>query len=131
MDNICWKSIAFAVGLFGAGLALPLHPASAEGLKDIAVKWDIGTEDWSKKCGIDLRTEKASHGMTLVKADGCAAAFPVMAKVESWQLTGTETIDLLGGAGELVLRFVLHEGNDMYSPEPAVDGIYTIALNMD
>lgn len=54
-----------------------------------------------------------------------------MDKVASWALAGKEDIELLDASGKRVLRFVLKPGDEMYSPEPQVDGINTIALVMD
>jgi|GEM_PF-1418447 len=100
-------------------------------LKAIAVAWDIGNDDWSKVCRINLKSEPAAHGLVIEKGPKCGRDFPVMDKVASWALAGKEDIELLDASGKRVLRFVLKPGDDMYSPEPQVDGINTIALVMD
>lgn len=124
-------TMAMAAG-FNAAFAAsePVHSIDDD-LKEVAVKWDIGNDDWSKTCRIDLQTTPAAHGLVIVKSDNCAKNFPVMAKVASWSLAGKQDIELLDASGAAVLRFVLKDGDEMYTPEPQVDGINTIALVLD
>lgn len=116
---------------FGGVQATDAAGTSPGALAAVAVKWDIGNDDWSKTCRIDLKTVPAAHGLVVVKGDGCSRAFPVMAKVASWTLEGAENIALLDASGTVVLRFVLNDGDNMYTPDPEVDGISTIALALE
>jgi hypothetical protein len=132
MRALAFSFIVASAAGFGAAFAAsePVRSISDD-LKEVAVKWDVGNEDWSKTCRIDLKTESAAHGMIIVKADDCTGNFPVMGKVASWSLAGRQDIELLDASGATVLRFVLKGGDDMYAAEPEVDGIYSIALVLD
>lgn len=99
-----WGGLVLAGGLFAgtSGLAA-MPPASGQNLAGV---WDLSSQGTNSKCRIALRAGQSNTGRQQITIPlACLKAFPDLAPVAAWGLTGEGHLDLFDSAGQIVLDF--------------------------
>jgi Protease inhibitor Inh len=58
-----------------------------------------------ERCNVVLFDDKVEQGYRIDVAEGCAQAFPVMAKVKAWRVYGDGSMSFADAAGNDLIRF--------------------------
>jgi hypothetical protein len=75
-----------------------------------------------ERCNVVLFETEVKHGYRIQVDEGCAAAFPVMAKIEAWRVYRDATMSFADATGTDLVNFKKGKGYKRF-PVKKVDGI--------
>ena len=121
-----WRGLALASGLLasssGQAATPPIHG------QDLAGVWDLSNQSSNSKCRIALRTgQSASARQQITIPLSCLKAFPDLAPVAAWELTGDGHLNLFNNAGQTVLEFTPTDSK-AFNASGRQGGVYRLAV---
>ncbi|WGJ14604.1 AprI/Inh family metalloprotease inhibitor [Methylocapsa sp. D3K7] len=121
-----WRGLALAGGLLagasGQAATLPVNG------QDLAGVWDLSSESSNSKCRIALRAGQSASGRQQITIPlSCLKAFPDLAPVAAWEVTGEGHLNLFDAAGQTVLDFTPEESRLFHASGPQ-GGVYHLAV---
>jgi Protease inhibitor Inh len=121
-----WRGLVLAGGLLaGASGQAATLPGSGQ---DLAGVWDLSSESSNSKCRIALRAGQSASGRQQITIPlSCLKAFPDLAPVTAWEVTGEGHLDLFDAAGQTVLDFTPKESKLFHASGPQ-GGVYHLAV---
>lgn len=95
---------AVLVGTLACG-TIPVG-ASPERPEAVIGQWELSLAATSRKCRLALRAEVSSTGARMIALPyGCRKAFPILADLQGWSLSGDGRVEFLDAGGTRLLGF--------------------------
>jgi hypothetical protein len=125
-----WQGLVLAGSLLACSLLIDSDGHAASPLarvEDLAGVWDLSIADTNTKCRIALRAGQPTAGRQQITVPlACFKAFPDLAPVEAWALTGDGHLDFIKSTGQTVLDFAATDAKAFIASGPQ-GGIYRLA----
>jgi Protease inhibitor Inh len=121
-----WRGLVLASGLLAGSSGQAATPPIRG--QDLAGVWDLSNQSSNSKCRIALRAgPSASSHQQITIPFSCVKAFPDLAPVAAWELTGDGHLNLFDNAGQKVLDFTPTDSKAFNASRPQ-GGVYRLAV---